>query len=85
MSPLQTAVLVLGLSVCPLAGGDFAVVPGTTRIESVFRDSSLVCNCLIKSIDDHSYPVEIGGRPSRRHEVTAQVEIRDIYKSDDTV
>lgn len=82
MRLFQGTVLVL-LICCFHARGDFAVAPGSVQVEAVFAQASLVCNCVVKSIVDHAYPIEIRGRASMRYEVTAQITIRDVYKSDD--
>jgi hypothetical protein len=78
-----TVILILLFCIPSAARGDFAVPPGTVRVEAVFGGASLVCNCLVDSVVDHTYPIEIRGNPSTRHEVTARTVIQDLYKSDD--
>jgi hypothetical protein len=83
MGFLRTAILVLLFRVCLAAGGDLGVEPGSVPVETVFGGASLVCNCFVESLEDHTYPIEVRGRASTRHEVTARVATRDVYKSDD--
>lgn len=83
MRLFRGAVLVLLICGCLPALGDFSVAPGSVQVESVFATASLVCNCVANSIDDRAYPIEIRGRTSMRHEITAHVAIRDVYKSED--
>jgi hypothetical protein len=63
--------------------GDIAIAPGSTPIERVFTQANLVCNCVVKSLDDRISPMEIRGRPAVHHQVTAHVAIEDIFKSND--
>jgi hypothetical protein len=65
------------------AAGDFGVAPGSVPVETVFAQADLVCNCFIQSVVDHTSPAEVRGRASIRHQVTARVLIRDVYKSND--
>jgi hypothetical protein len=69
---------------CLSVRSDVYVAPGSTPIEAVFRTSSVVCICVVDSINDDvsSGQVDVKGRPVTHHEVTAQVEVRDIFKSD---
>ena len=83
MRLVRNAIIALLICDCSPARGDFSVAPGSVQVESVFATASLVCNCVANAIVDHAYPIEIRGRASTRHEVTAQVTIRDVYKSDD--
>lgn len=80
---LRTAILALGLCVCLPSWADLGVPPGSVRVEAVFGGASLVCNCLVKSLEDRAYPIEIRGTRAIRHEVAAHVGILDVYKSDD--
>lgn len=63
--------------------GDFAVAPGTVPIEAAFNQATLVCNCLVNSIDETVSTVGSDKATVNRHEVTAHASIRDAYKSED--
>jgi|HubBroStandDraft_2_1064218.scaffolds.fasta_scaffold08834_3 hypothetical protein len=78
--------MLLLLYFCLLGRADVYVAPGSTPIEAVFRTSSLVCTCLVESVNDDasSGPLDVKGRSVTHHDVTAQVEVRDIFKSDES-
>jgi hypothetical protein len=69
---------------CLPTRSDVYVAPGSTPIEPLFRTSNLVCTCLVESVHDEpsSAQPDIKGRPVTHHEVTAKVEIRDLFKAD---
>lgn len=67
---------------CVSALGDVLIAPGSTPIEAVFRTSSLVCTCLVNSVDEDATTTLVDGKLTTHHEVMAHVEVRDTFKSD---
>ena len=79
----RISILAMALCVGISTMGDFAVAPGSgVPIEVLFAQASLVCNCYVDSIQEEITPIEIRGRTSQRHHVTAHVVVRDLYKQD---
>src|SRR5215475_12969329 len=75
-------VFVCSLLLCPNTRADILVAPGSTPIEAVFRASTLVCHCIVGSVDDDVRPTQIAQKAAKHHEVTAKLQIQDLFKSD---
>jgi hypothetical protein len=73
--------LMAAITACDFSSADIGPIPGTQRVQPVFEQADVVCNCVVESLRTVSEEkMNRGGKDVLRRQIVATVLVKDTYK-----